>query len=169
MDRLERYRRRYATLAPGWEPATARYQARVTAYLTPETRVLDLGCGRGGIVERLGATGHWCGVDPDEGSLQEHRTPALPRACAEATHLPFADGVFDLVTSSWVLEHLPDPALTLAEIARVLRPGGRFIFLTPNARHPLPWLGQRLGACSGRSCRGLRARGGGCVPDLLSG
>lgn len=145
MDRLERYRRRYATLAPGWEPATARYQARVAACLTPDARVLDLGCGRGGIVERLGDVGHWRGVDPDEGSLREHRTPALPRSCAGATHLPFADGVFDLVVSSWVLEHLPDPALTLAEIARLLRPGGRFIFLTPNARHPLPWLGQRLG------------------------
>lgn len=145
MDRLEQYRRRYAARTPGWEPATARYQRRVAGYLTPDARVLDLGCGRGGIVERLGGGGHWCGADPDERSLREHRTPALLRACAGAERLPFADGVFDLVAASWVLEHLPDPAQTLREVARVLRPGGRFIFLTPNARHPLPWLGQRLG------------------------
>jgi ubiquinone/menaquinone biosynthesis C-methylase UbiE len=145
MDRVESYRRHYATLAPGWEPATARYQRRVAACLTPETRVLDLGCGRGGIVERLGGMGHWHGVDPDECSLHEHRSPSLPRDCAEATQLPFAAGAFDLVVASWVLEHLSDPAQTLREVARVLRPGGRFIFLTPNARHPLPWVGQRLG------------------------
>ncbi|HNT74206.1 MAG TPA: class I SAM-dependent methyltransferase [Anaerolineae bacterium] len=145
MDRLEKYRHRYAALAPGWESATARYQQRVADYLTPDVRVLDLGCGRGGIVERLGSIGHWQGVDPDAWSLREHRMPSLPRSCAGAMHLPFAKGAFDLVVASWVLEHLPRPAQTLREIARILRPGGRLVFLTPNARHPLPWLGQRLG------------------------
>lgn len=143
-DRLEHYRHRYAEMAPGWLPATAAYERWVAARVGPHTRVLDLGCGRGGIVERLGALGHWTGSDPDLTSLGEHRRPALARCCAHSERLPFPTGVFDLVVSSWVLEHLPDPRTTLREVARVLRSGGRFVFLTPNALHPLPWLSRRL-------------------------
>ena len=43
--------------------------------------------------------------------------------------MPFADGSFDCVTAGWVLEHLADPAPGLAEMARVLRPGGRLLLL----------------------------------------
>ncbi|MEJ5312340.1 MAG: class I SAM-dependent methyltransferase [Anaerolineae bacterium] len=135
---LEHYRRRYAALKPGWEHATARFQRRIAARLTPNSRVLDLGCGRGGVVERLGVTGRWCGCDPDWRSLEEHRTVDLPRSQVLSERLPFADAVFDMVVASWVLEHLPQPLVTWREIARVLRPGGRFFFLTPNRDHPIP-------------------------------
>ena len=137
-DRLEHYRRRYAALKPGWEHATARFQRRIATQLTPYSRVLDLGCGRGGVVERLGATGQWSGCDPDWRSLEEHRVTHLRRSQALSERLPFADAAFDIVIASWVLEHLVEPALTFAEVARVLRPGGRFFFLTPNRRHPIP-------------------------------
>lgn len=141
---LEHYRRRYAALKPGWEHATARFQRRIAARLTPGSRVLDLGCGRGGVVERLGATGQWCGCDPDWCSLEEHRTVGLRRSQTLSEHLPFADAAFDVVIASWVLEHLPQPLATWREIARVLRPGGRFLFLTPNRRHPIPRLSALL-------------------------
>lgn len=143
-DRLEHFRRRYAALNPGWEHATTRYQRWIARLLTPTTYVLDLGCGRGGVVERLHATSRWTGCDPDWLSLAEHRLSNLPRNQANAAQLPFTDSSFDLVISSWVLEHLPHPALTFCEVARVLRPGGRFVFLTPNKRHPIPQLGQLL-------------------------
>ncbi len=144
LDRLEHYRQRYAALNPGWQPATARYQARVAARLCPTTQVLDWGCGRGGIAERLQHMGHWIGIDPDIHSLREHRLPTLARGQATATQLPFPPQSFDLVVSSWVLEHLANPARTFHEVARILRPSGRFIFLTPNARHPIPRLSQLL-------------------------
>ncbi|HOT92323.1 MAG TPA: class I SAM-dependent methyltransferase [Anaerolineae bacterium] len=143
-DRLEYYRHRYATLRPGWEHATARYQRWIAARLTSDSRVLDLGCGRGGVVERLGVTGHWCGCDPDWCSLKEHRRAQLARVQAGSERLPFADGVFDIVIASWVLEHLLCPPHTFSEVVRVLRPGGRFFFLTPNLRHPIPRLSRRL-------------------------
>ena len=131
-------------MKPGWEHATARFQRWIAARVTPASRVLDLGCGRGGVVERLGTTGEWSGCDPDWCSLKEHRTTGLWRSQAFSERLPFADATFDIVIASWVLEHLPQPVKTWGEIARVLRPGGRFFFLTPNRRHLIPHLGAWL-------------------------
>jgi SAM-dependent methyltransferase len=99
---------------------------------------LDLGGGRGGIVERLFPRARWVGVDPDLASLHEHRVAALARCQAVAEGLPFPMEHFDLVVSSWVCEHLARPGRVFAEVARVLRPGGIFVLLAPNARHPIP-------------------------------
>jgi len=159
LGRQEAYRRRYTKENPGWRPATHVYRDQIEAYLTPETRLLDLGCGRGGIVEQLLDTaGWWVGIDPDLRSLQEHRLPALPRLCGQAESLPFPDDSFDLVCCSWVLEHLPDPPRALAEVARVLAPGGYFIFLTPNRRHPLLVFNRLLGRSQGRLVNRLYGR-----------
>jgi SAM-dependent methyltransferase len=137
-DRLEHFRQRYAAIRPGWIPATTVYQRKVASVLVPGCRVLDLGCGRGGIVERLGDAGTWIGVDPDRDSLRQHRAGAIARSCVAAERLSFQGHTFDVVVASWVLEHLPAPGVTFQEVARVLRPGGSFFFLTPNVAHPLP-------------------------------
>jgi len=143
-ERLERYRWLYAGFREGWQHATARYEAWAQSCLSSEARVLDLGCGRGGIVERLYEVGKWIGGDPDWHSLKEHRVPMLPRCQMNAERLPYADGVFSLILASWVLEHIEHPAEFFGEVARVLRPGGAFIFLTPNALHPIPRLSRFL-------------------------
>ena len=151
LNHQESYRCRYAEMRPGWQPSSHVYQELVAAHLTPGARVLDLGCGRGGVMERLHSqTGFVAGLDLDPQSLHEHRAPvlALGRGLAEA--LPYADDSFNLVCCSWVLEHLTDPALTFAEVSRVLAPTGRFVFLTPNARHPLLALNRALGWTRGR-------------------
>jgi SAM-dependent methyltransferase len=54
---------------------------------------------------------------------------------ASVYDLPFADGSYDLVTANMVLEHLEEPAKAFSEIARVLRPGGAFLFVTPNVNN----------------------------------
>ena len=59
---------------------------------------------------------------------------------ADGGALPFMDGTFDVVTANMLLEHLANPQQVFIEIARVLRPSGRFIFLTPNRGHPAIWL-----------------------------
>ncbi len=61
--------------------------------------------------------------------------------------LPFASGSFDTVLSHEVLEHVTDDAASMGEIARVLRPGGRFVLFLPNRLHPFEthghyWRGQ---------------------------
>ena len=151
LKRQETYRQRYAAMCPGWQPSSHIYQYLVAAHLAPATRVLDLGCGRGGVMERLHErVGLVAGLDPDLASLRSHRAPALALACGLSEGLPYAGGTFDLVCCSWVLEHLPHPGQAFAEVARVLMPGGRFIFLTPNARHPLLVLNRALGRIQGR-------------------
>lgn len=159
LERQEACRRRYAGESPGWQPASQIYRDRVAARLGPSVWVLDLGCGRGGVVEELwGQAAGWVGVDPDRASLVEHRLAHLPRAAAGAETLPFPDGTFDLVTCSWVLEHLPEPERALREVARVLTPGGSFVFLTPNAAHPLLTLNRWLRWTRGRAVGWLYGR-----------
>jgi SAM-dependent methyltransferase len=137
LDRQNRYRERYQRQRPGWQPSGTVFEALTRQRLSPDSRVLDLGCGRGGVMElfwrqvRLAA-----GLDPDLPSLREHRA-GLPLACGMGEALPFATRTFDLVIGLWVLEHLRQPERVLVEIRRVLAPGGHFIFLTPNAHHPL--------------------------------
>jgi SAM-dependent methyltransferase len=72
------------------------------------------------------------GIDYDFDSLRRHANIRDVCRCDVAA-LPFADGSFDLVTANMVVEHLAEPATQFREIARVLRPGGTFLFHTPNA------------------------------------
>jgi SAM-dependent methyltransferase len=53
----------------------------------------------------------------------------------DGSRLPFRDGTFNLVFADNVLEHLDQPELVFTEVARVLKPGGRFLIKTPNAWH----------------------------------
>ena len=71
------------------------------------------------------------GLDPYFPALRQHRTFSR-FVCGNVSSLPFPAGSFDLVTANMVVEHLDAPAAQFAEVARVLAPGGRFVFVTPN-------------------------------------
>jgi 2-polyprenyl-3-methyl-5-hydroxy-6-metoxy-1,4-benzoquinol methylase len=87
--------------------------------------VLDVGCGEGVLVHewatRLGE-GRIVGIDLEEESIQagwrEHEAPNLEYRVMQAENLPFADSEFELVSAIEVLEHVPDPEHTVAEMAR---------------------------------------------------
>ena len=139
------WRERYRELEPDWRPATEVYAQWVEDRVTVDCRILDLGCGRGGLVEQLNhPLSQIVGLDPDWLSLAEHRLD-LPRTVGFSHALPFADNSFDLIFCSWLLEHLATPEQDFREIARVLRPNGAFVFITPNGRHPLAFANRVLG------------------------
>lgn len=141
LDRQNAYRARYAALRPDWQPSGTLYEALVRRYAVAGARWLDVGCGRGGIVELLGRNVALCaGLDPDLFSLREHRADYVRLTAGQLETPPYVSSVFDLITCSWVIEHLAHPAQAFAQVARLLRPGGHFVFLTPNALNYVVWL-----------------------------
>lgn len=143
-------RQQYRQRHPEWRPATETYAALAHAFLANEARLLDLGCGRGGLIEQLNhPLAQVTGVDPDWLSLSQHRLQGIDRLAAISEALPFAAGQFDAILASWLLEHLAQPEQTLGEIRRVLKPGGVAVFITPNGRHPAAQLNRILGRLEG--------------------
>lgn len=101
---------------------------QVAAYFGPGCRVLEIGGGNGYQASCIAATGaHVESIDvqPCKGATY------FPVRLYDGKALPFADASFDLVFSSNVLEHIPDLALTLREIRRVLAADGRAVHVLP--------------------------------------
>jgi ubiquinone/menaquinone biosynthesis C-methylase UbiE len=104
----------------------------------PGHLVLDLGCGPGTDLTRLTGVGATVlGVDHDPAMLAEARRrmaghPGVTLCRADAHALPLAGAVVDRARVDRVLQHLADPARVLAEVHRVLRPGGVFGMAEPD-------------------------------------
>lgn len=103
------------------------------------TTVLDLGCGGGFMAEALAERGaRVTGIDPAEKAIEAARVHAAGEGLdirydvGVGENLPYADGAFDAVVCVDVLEHVSDLDRVIAETARVLKPGGRFLFDTIN-------------------------------------
>ena len=107
-------------------------------------RVLDVGCGDGRIPSLYAAPEVVC-VDTSPAAVAAARERGLDAREADARELPFEDGSFDVVTCNHTLYHLADPDRALAELARVLRPGGRFAGIY-NAPSHLRELWEAVGA-----------------------
>jgi ubiquinone/menaquinone biosynthesis C-methylase UbiE len=123
-----------------------RYARGLAEVVQPGCRWLDLGAGtslHGGWIgvkaEDLADRAElFVGCDMAETHLAQNHLLA-GATVADATHLPFSDDSFDLVTANMVLEHLENPDRVFSEIARVLSPGGHFVFVTPNLHSPIVW------------------------------
>jgi arsenite methyltransferase len=106
---------------------------------------LDVGSGPGNVTTSLahaaGADGLALGIDISEPMLTRAvRAAAGPQVGflrADAQKLPFRDGSFDAAISLAVLQLIPEPAAALAEIGRVLKPGGRLAVMVPTLRLPV--------------------------------
>lgn len=117
-------------------------------------RLLDVGASTGYLTDELGAVfGDVVGIDIDEPGVAHARSvvrrPNVTVQLGDAMALPFEDGAFDVVVANHVYEHVPDPHRLLAEMRRVLAPGGviyfaacnRLTLIEPHYRLPLlSWL-----------------------------
>lgn len=124
--------------------------AYLLPYLRPGLRVLDFGCGPGSIsvgLARAVAPGEMHGVDMEESQINMARSLAAAMGqdnamfhVGEATDLPFEDNFFDVAHCYNVLMHIPDTGAVLAEVKRVLKPGGiigcREIICDSSFTHP---------------------------------
>jgi SAM-dependent methyltransferase len=100
---------------------------RLMPAASPGSRLLDVGCGTGHHLARYRRQGfEVVGVDGSAEMLALARAanPGIALQRVDLQNLPFADATFDVVLSIEVLRYLPEPALALREMARVLRPGG---------------------------------------------
>ena len=98
------------------------------------SKVLDAGCGTGYFSRRsIAAGGDVVSVDIGVKLLQEARKKGIKKPVAsDVTKLAFADNTFDVVVSSECIEHTPSPETAVAELIRVLRPGGTLVLTCPN-------------------------------------
>jgi 2-polyprenyl-6-hydroxyphenyl methylase/3-demethylubiquinone-9 3-methyltransferase len=143
---------------PWWQPHSALYLLKTAfnpvriAYFRERLHgrqggtALEVGCGGGILCEEIAAMGFaTTGIDPSASALQiaaDHaRAGGLPIRYLQGIgeELPFTEGSFDVVFCCDVLEHVQDQGRTIAEIARVLKPGGIFCYDTIN-RTLISWL-----------------------------
>jgi SAM-dependent methyltransferase len=117
--------------------------AKVNALLRDDSVVLDFGAGRGANISECpsvflqklqifkGRCAESHGCDIDEAVLENPYIDEA-RVLGPDFKLPYEDNKFDLITSSWVFEHVEDPQIVASELLRVLKPGGYICARTPN-------------------------------------
>ncbi len=141
-------RRQYATESnletrrSVWQPTTdGRDPVEVAAAIVRASgprAILEVGCGTGVFAERMTADNPAATViatDQSERFVQLTAERGVDARLADVKDLPFADDSFDLVAAMWMLYHVPDLDRGLAEVRRVLRPGGRFLAVTNGDEH----------------------------------
>src|SRR5579859_3009946 len=128
-------------ICPRLRYSQVHYHKTLDRLIAANSSWLELGCGHqmfaawmineerelGNRVARL------VGIDLDFDGLRKNPVIA-DRIFGDIERLPLADQSFDLVTANMVVEHLQNPDVVLQQIHRVLRPGGLFVFHTPNRR-----------------------------------
>jgi SAM-dependent methyltransferase len=104
---------------------------------TRPRRILEVGPGPGELSERLAVEldAEIVAVDVSPRMVELSRRRGVDARLADVQDLPFEDGRFDCVVAAWMLYHVPDVDRALAELARVLRPGGRLVAVTNGEAH----------------------------------
>jgi SAM-dependent methyltransferase len=109
------------------------------AKLEPDARVLDVGCGAGAALlpaSRVAERAVGIELSPAMAARAREAVPGAEVVVGDASQLPFADGEFDVVLSSFTVFFMPDPTAALREWARVLAPGGRIVTATWGSADP---------------------------------
>lgn len=128
----------YAHLSPGGvfeflTPLASRLYKLYIPHFVPGGKMLDVGCGNGRYLSTMRTLG-WDvqGVEFSDEGVRVCRAAELPVHHGDLASAAFPDNTFDLVTVRHVIEHIAEPQPFMAELARVLKPGGRLVIETPN-------------------------------------
>jgi 2-polyprenyl-6-hydroxyphenyl methylase / 3-demethylubiquinone-9 3-methyltransferase len=124
--------------------------ALIPPAVRPEAVLLDAGCGGGLLAPHVRRLGYrHVGVDLRRAGLEQSAGRGVTPLLGDVTALPLADGRFDVVVAGELMEHVTDRAGAVAELARVLRPGGLVVLDTVNStalgRFITVTAGERLG------------------------
>ena len=135
---FQTYWKAESALVPGLTTSQHSYYLKLRELVRGKSW-LDLGCGHQVFAEwmtkeqdeLISSCASVYGIDLDWVGLQKH--PSIGnRVFGNLEHLPFRNEAVELVSANMVVEHLPQPGQILSEIFRCLKPGGRFVFHTPN-------------------------------------
>jgi SAM-dependent methyltransferase len=132
---------------PGLRYSQYHYHETLQSVVPMNCHWLDLGCGHQMFAswmtkeeQDIGCRASLLvGIDTDLEGLKKNGVIS-DRIFGDIEHLPLARQSFDLVTANMVVEHLPAPETILGEVHRILKPGGLFVFHTPNRRALQAWL-----------------------------
>ncbi len=140
--RQEELRRRY--YPPDFPGMYARLRSLIDENVKTRALVLDAGCGPGRVFHYQTRRRPRFIVGLDSGASVGENRNVNRRLRGDLEALPFRDAAFDVVISAHVLEHVERPEVVFSEMARVLKPGGRLLALTPNRWHYVPLLARLL-------------------------
>ncbi len=115
----------------GRDPSNEAFKA-VDRAMVGDAHVLEAGCGDGAMAERIAALPGvtLVAIDYDERAVEATAARGVDARQGDICYLPFEDDTFDVVHAGWVLHEIRDLDRALAEIRRVLRPGGTFVAVT---------------------------------------
>lgn len=130
----DRYMTRFYDRASGWVDGTKEFHDLCIHHIPRGWKILEIGAGPSNQTSRfLKTLGELHGIDPDPDVLNND---ALTSArVLENDRYAYGDGEFDVCVSDYVMEHVADPDAHLREVNRVLKPGGVYLFRTPNRFH----------------------------------
>jgi 2-polyprenyl-3-methyl-5-hydroxy-6-metoxy-1,4-benzoquinol methylase len=139
MDKWSLYKKLERRIVPGLLHSQRVYKEQLKKYARPGCVWLDAGCGRGIFPEWMRAEDRAVtpagalviGMDMDVPSLRDNSSVSYCVA-GNLEQAPFRPRLFDLITANMVVEHVAEPAEALQHVSKLLKPGGLFIFHTPN-------------------------------------
>ena len=144
MSRQEFYRQEYRRMNPNWEDSVSIYRNYIDRNTYEDTRILDFGCGHVDFMKSVySRTPYVYGIEPNKYTLRKNMT-IKNKIAGLAEHIPFPDNFFDLAVSAWVVEHIDDPTSVFCDVHRVLKPGGKLVFLTPNSWNYITWINRAI-------------------------
>ncbi|MFE5295844.1 class I SAM-dependent methyltransferase [Streptomyces sp. NPDC056632] len=163
----------FDAIAPTYDASrggTARaavFAEQLAPLLDPAEPVLDVGVGTGIVAAELTARGHRvCGIDLSPGMLAHARQRLGARvAVGDAGRLPVRTASVKQAVSTWLLHAGPDPRAVFTEVARVLRPGGRYLVIPARGMRPTDDIGRIVNDLEDRLDPGHTRQDG---PDLLA-